>query len=39
MAQYYPRKMATIEDLKKAYGPMYDVPNEPEEERLEHIKS
>ncbi|KAI9704701.1 MAG: mitochondral 37S ribosomal protein S27 [Bogoriella megaspora] len=36
LAQYYPRRVVTIRDLKKAY-PEYEVWDEKEEERLEHV--
>lgn len=38
MAAYYPRKMATYQDLVKAYGENFETWNEPEEERLEMLK-
>jgi hypothetical protein len=39
LAAYYPRKMATIKDLQKAYAPMgLETINEDEEDRFEHIK-
>ncbi|TVY84886.1 Mitochondrial 37S ribosomal protein S27 [Lachnellula suecica] len=38
LAAYYPRKMATFKDLKKAYGDDYETFDEGEEERLEKIK-
>jgi small subunit ribosomal protein S33 len=37
LAAYYPRKMATFQDLQKLY-PEYEMVNEPEEDRLEAIK-
>jgi hypothetical protein len=37
LAEYYPRKVATLKDLRKAYSE-YVVPDEEEEERLEAIK-
>ncbi|KAF2238554.1 hypothetical protein EV356DRAFT_529010 [Viridothelium virens] len=36
LAQYYPRRVVTIGDLRKAY-PDYEVWDEKEEERLEHV--
>lgn len=37
LAAYYPRKVATLKDLQRAY-PEYEVINEEEEDRLEAIK-
>ena len=39
LAAYYPRKMATIKDLNKAYAPMgLETLDEEEDDRLEHIR-
>jgi hypothetical protein len=39
LAAYYPRKMATIQDLQKAYEPMgLETIDEDEDDRFEHIK-
>jgi hypothetical protein len=38
LAAYYPRKVATIKDLQKAYAPMFETFDEDEEDRFEHIK-
>jgi small subunit ribosomal protein S33 len=37
LAAYYPRKVATIQDLIKAY-PELDIIDEEEEDRLESIR-
>lgn len=38
MASYYPRKVATIQDIAKMYPEFEDVIDEEEEDRLEGIK-
>ncbi|MCJ1439925.1 MAG: mitochondral 37S ribosomal protein S27 [Stictis urceolatum] len=38
LAQYYPRKVVTWRNLQKAY-PQFEIPNEAEEDRLEHIEA
>lgn len=38
MAQYYPRRMGTIKELKKAYAPLFEVYDDEEEERFEALK-
>lgn len=38
MASYYPRKVATIQDIAKMYPEFEDVIDEDEEDRLEGIK-
>ena len=38
MASYYPRKVATIQDLQKLYPEFDDFIDEDEEDRLEGIK-
>ncbi|KIM98990.1 hypothetical protein OIDMADRAFT_19943 [Oidiodendron maius Zn] len=37
LAAYYPRKMATLKDLRKAY-PEYEMIDEDEEDRLESLR-
>jgi small subunit ribosomal protein S33 len=37
LAQYYPKKMGTFQELQKALPKAYDIINEPEEERLEAL--
>ena len=36
LAAYYPRRIATFQDLKKAY-PVWEMYDEKEEDRLEHV--
>lgn len=38
LASYYPRKVATIQDLQKLYPEFEDFIDEDEEDRLEQIK-
>jgi len=38
LAAYYPRKMATVQDLMKAYAPDFVTYDEEQEDRLEKIK-
>ncbi|SZF05006.1 unnamed protein product [Blumeria hordei] len=34
---YYPRKVATLQDMNRCF-PEWETPNEEEEERLEHLR-
>jgi small subunit ribosomal protein S33 len=39
LAAYYPRKMATIQDLQRAYADLpFEIYDEKEEDRFEKIK-
>lgn len=38
MVAYYPRKTATIKDLKKEFGPVLTTWDEAEEDRFEYIE-
>jgi small subunit ribosomal protein S33 len=38
MATYYPRKTATIQDLKREFGPTLATWDEAEEDRFEYIE-
>ncbi|KAG3194114.1 hypothetical protein PC129_g24949 [Phytophthora cactorum] len=38
MAAYYPRKAATIKDLKREFGPVLGTWDEAEEDRFEYIE-
>lgn len=38
LAAYYPRKTATIRDVKKAFGPVLATWDEQEEDRFEYIE-
>ncbi|KAF4591544.1 ribosomal protein S27/S33, mitochondrial [Ophiocordyceps camponoti-floridani] len=38
LAAYYPRKLATIKDVKREFGPQLTTWDDAEEERTEHIK-
>ncbi|KAK7430589.1 hypothetical protein QQZ08_002881 [Neonectria magnoliae] len=38
MAAYYPRKTATIKDLKREFGPVLGTWDEAEEDRFEYIE-
>ncbi|KAM4059892.1 mitochondrial ribosomal subunit [Hirsutella rhossiliensis] len=38
VAAYYPRKTATIKDVKQGFGPVLTTWDEQEEDRLEYIE-
>lgn len=38
VAAYYPRKMATIKDVKREFGPVLATWDEGEEDRFEYIE-
>lgn len=37
LASYYPRKAWSLREMQDLYGPELEIPNEEEEDRLEHI--
>ncbi|KOS20500.1 Mitochondrial 37S ribosomal protein S27 [Escovopsis weberi] len=38
LAAYYPRRLATIQDVRRDFGPILDTWDEAEEDRLEYIE-
>ncbi|PSS09162.1 hypothetical protein M430DRAFT_45271 [Amorphotheca resinae ATCC 22711] len=38
LVSYYPRKVATLKDLQKAYGPDFELIDDAEEDRIESLK-
>ncbi|KJZ80364.1 hypothetical protein HIM_00214 [Hirsutella minnesotensis 3608] len=38
LASYYPRKLATIKDVKREFGPILDTWDEQEEDRFDYIE-
>lgn len=37
LASYYPRRTWTLREMQDLYGPELEIPNDDEEDRLEHI--
>ncbi|PKS09720.1 hypothetical protein jhhlp_004341 [Lomentospora prolificans] len=38
LASYYPRRLVTVQQINKAFGPNIETWDEDEQERLEHIE-